>query len=68
MSRRAAREQLDMADFQHSMEGIYTTSVCEETIDEAPFAYKPMEAIVDNIGDTVDIIEILHPIYNYKAH
>ena len=68
MSRRTAREQIGMADFQHSMEGIYTSSVCEETLDEAPFAYKPMDSILDNIKDTVDVIEIFHPVYNYKAH
>ena len=49
------------------MEGIFTTSVNTSTIDEAPMAYKPMEEIINNIGDTVDIVEIIKPIYNFKA-
>lgn len=49
------------------MEGIYTTSVSEKTIDEAPMTYKPMQEIIDNIGDTVEIIKIIKPIYNFKA-
>ena len=47
--------------------GIYSTSVSRDTIDESPMAYKPMQEIIDNIGDTVDIIEIIKPIYNFKA-
>jgi RNA-splicing ligase RtcB len=49
------------------MDGIFTTSVSEETIDEAPMVYKPMEEIVENIKDTVDILEIIKPVYNFKA-
>lgn len=49
------------------MDGIYTTSVSEETIDEAPMAYKPIDEIVECIGETVDILAILKPIYNFKA-
>ena len=49
------------------MEGIYTTSVCESTIDESPMAYKPMDEIIENIKDTVDISEIIKPVYNFKA-
>jgi hypothetical protein len=49
------------------MNGIYTTSVNENTIDEAPFVYKPMQEIIDNIKDTVDIVKIIKPIYNFKA-
>ena len=49
------------------MKNIYTTSVNENTIDEAPFAYKPMQEIINNIGDTVDIIKIIKPIYNFKS-
>lgn len=67
MSRSKAKEELDLDEFQKSMSGIYTTSVSASTIDEAPMAYKPMESIVDNIKDTVDIIRILKPIYNFKA-
>lgn len=67
MSRAKAKEQISMDDFKDSMNGIYTTSVCESTIDEAPQAYKPMEEIISAIGDTVDIVDIIKPIYNFKA-
>ena len=68
LSRIQAKNQLSMNDFRESMNGIYTTSVNETTLDESPKAYKPMNDIVSNIGDTVDIVSILKPIYNYKAH
>lgn len=67
MSRTKARENIDLAEYQKSMEGIFTTSVNESTIDEAPMSYKPMQEILDNIGDTVDVVEIVRPIYNFKA-
>ena len=49
------------------MKDIYSTSVLEETIDEAPFVYKPMQEIIDNTKDTVEIQKIIRPIYNFKA-
>ena len=49
------------------MEGIYTTSVSESTLDEAPMAYKPIEEIIRNVKDTVDILKIIRPVYNFKA-
>ena len=49
------------------MNGIYTTSVSEGTIDESPMAYKPMKSIIENIGDTVDILKVIKPVYNFKA-
>ena len=67
MSRHKAREVISLDEFKESMDGIYTTSVSAETIDEAPLAYKPMDEIVANIEDTVDIFEILKPVYNFKA-
>lgn len=67
MSRNVARGNISLEDFKESMEGIYSTSVSKSTIDEAPFAYKPMEEILNNIGDTVDVIDIIKPIYNFKA-
>ena len=67
MSRSKARELLSLDAFKKSMDGIYTTSVGEDTIDEAPMAYKPMDEIVENIKDTVDILEIIKPVYNFKA-
>lgn len=54
--------------FKDSMSGIYSTSVTESTIDESPFVYKPMDEIMGNIKDTVEIVERITPIYNFKAH
>lgn len=67
MSRMKAKETFNLDEYKESMNGIYTTSVNEKTIDEAPFVYKPMKEIIDCIGDTVDIIKIIKPIYNFKA-
>lgn len=67
MSREQARKSLSMNEFTSSMNGIYSSSVCLETIDEAPMAYKSIEDIVNNIGDTVDIVSIIKPVYNFKA-
>lgn len=67
MSRNKAKETFNLDEFKKSMEGIYSTSVVEETIDEAPFAYKPMQEIIDNIQDTVAVIKVIKPIYNFKA-
>ena len=49
------------------MKGIYTTSICEATLDEAPMAYKSLDDIIDVIKDSVDVIEVMKPIYNFKA-
>lgn len=67
MSRTKAREVFNLEQFKESMKDIYTTSVTEETIDEAPFVYKPIEEIIINIKDTVEIQKIIRPIYNFKA-
>jgi RNA-splicing ligase RtcB len=67
MSRSQAKELIDIEDFKKSMNGIYTTSVNESTIDESPMVYKPIEEIIENISDTVDILQIVKPIYNFKA-
>ena len=67
MSRMKAREVVSLDSFRQAMDGIFTTSVSAETIDEAPMVYKPMEEIVENIKDTVDILEIIKPVYNFKA-
>lgn len=67
MSRIKAKQILNVDDFKEEMKGIYSTSVCKETLDEAPFVYKSMKEIVDNIKDTIDIVEIIKPIYNFKA-
>ena len=67
MSRTKAKEKISLAEFEKSMEGIYTTSVNPSTIDESPMAYKPMEEILENIDDTVEIVKIIKPVYNFKA-
>ncbi len=67
MSRMKARKTVNLDEFKESMKDIYSTSVVEETIDEAPFVYKPMQEIIDNIKDTVEIERIIKPIYNFKA-
>lgn len=67
MSRGAARASLSMEDYQKAMEGIYTTSVNASTIDEAPMAYKSLNDIIDVIRDSVDVIDVMKPIYNFKA-
>lgn len=67
MSRNKAKETFNLEDFRESMKDIYSTSVVEETIDESPFVYKPMQEILDNIKDTVEIEKIIKPIYNFKA-
>ena len=56
-----------MEEYKNSMKNIYTTSVNEETIDEAPMVYKPMEEIIEYIKETVDVVKIIKPIYNFKA-
>ena len=67
MSRMKAKTELSLKDFEESMKDVYTTSVCDETLDESPMVYKPMQEIIDNIKDTVDVIKIIKPIYNFKA-
>lgn len=67
MSRSEAKERVSMTEYKDSMKGIYTTSVNKSTIDESPMAYKPMEEIIENIKDTVEIIDVIKPIYNFKA-
>lgn len=67
MSRTQAFKELDMDEYKREMQGIYTTSVNKDTLDEAPMAYKSLEDIIDVIADSVDIIEIMKPIYNFKA-
>lgn len=67
MSRTKAKKTFELKNFKKEMEGIYTTSVSKDTLDECPMAYKAMEDIIKNIEDTVDIIKRIIPIYNFKA-
>ena len=67
MSRTAAKQTLSMAEYKEAMAGIFTTSVSPETLDEAPMAYKSLDDIIDVIRDSVDIIDVMKPIFNFKA-
>lgn len=67
LSRKQAFDKINMEDFNASMTGIYSESINEYTIDEAPMVYKPAEEIISNIGDTVSIDTIIRPIFNFKA-
>lgn len=67
MSRMKAKELVSLEEFEKAMDGIYTTSVNQSTIDESPMAYKTLDEIVENIKDTVDVQAIIKPVYNFKA-
>ena len=67
MSRKKAKESLSLEEFADNMKDVYSSSVCNSTLDEAPMAYKPMQSIVGAIQETVDIQNIIRPIYNFKA-
>ena len=67
MSRNAARQTLDMAAYEDAMQGVYTTSVSPATLDEAPMAYKSLEDIIGVIRDSVDVVDVMKPVYNFKA-
>lgn len=67
MSRAAARASVNLEEYRKSMEGIYTTSVNKNTIDEAPMVYKSLEDIIGVISESVDIVDIMKPVYNFKA-
>ena len=67
MSRMKAKKELSMEEFKAEMSGVYSTTVTKETLDEAPMAYKTMDDIVANIGPTADILNVIKPIYNFKA-
>ena len=68
MSRNVAKEKLNLDEYKKAMEGIYTTSVNEATLDEAPMAYKSLDDIIEVIRDSVTIIDVMKPIYNFKAN
>ena len=67
MSRKDAESSFTVSAFKKEMEGVFTTSVSAETLDECPMAYKPMEELLDNIADTVKVEQRLRPVYNFKA-
>lgn len=68
LSRTTAKETLDIDEYRREMAGVYSTSVNEATLDEAPMAYKSLADIIDVIAESVDVIEVLKPIYNFKAN
>ena len=68
MSRSKAKQTLSMDEYKTMMEGVYTTSVNEATLDEAPMAYKSLDDIIDVIKESVDVIDVMKPIYNFKAN
>ena len=68
LSRTEAKQVLDLDEYRREMAGVYTTSVNEKTLDEAPMAYKSLSDIIDVISESVDVIEVLKPIYNFKAN
>lgn len=68
MSRTEARRKVKLAEFEDTMQEVWSTSVNKATVDESPFAYKKMDDIVRHIGDTVEILDVIKPIYNYKAN
>ncbi|WP_144473327.1 RtcB family protein [Bacillus tropicus] len=68
MSRKKAKESLSLEEFQNTMTEVWTTSVVESTIDEAPMVYKPMGEIIENTKETIDIKHIIKPLYNFKAN
>ena len=67
MSRTRAKAVLGMEEYRETMKGVYTTSINENTLDEAPMAYKSLEDIIDVIRESVDIIDVMKPVYNFKA-
>lgn len=68
LSRSKAKDAVGINEFREAMEGIYSSSVMESTIDESPMVYKPMEEIMENIKDTTDVVKVIKPVYNFKAH
>ena len=68
MSRSAAKNRVVFKEYQKSMEGIYSSSVCQSTVDESPMVYKSIDEIINNIENSVELVDIIKPIYNFKAH
>lgn len=66
-SRSQAKQNFTVSEYKKQMSGIYSTTINQSTLDECPMAYKSMDDIVKNIGDTVEITEVIKPIYNFKA-
>jgi len=67
MSRTVAKQSFTLNQFKTAMTGVYSSTINDSTLDEAPFAYKPMDEIIANVGDTVEIVKTVKPVYNFKA-
>ena len=67
MNRAETKRSFTLSQFKKEMKGIYTTSIGPDTLDESPMAYKPMDSILSQIGDTVEVVERIRPVYNFKA-
>ena len=67
MSRNQAKRNLDLEEFKKEMTGIYSSTISEDTLDEAPMAYKPIDSILDKLKETVEIVDIIKPLYNFKG-
>lgn len=68
LSRSQAKRQLSLEEFKNEMKDVYSTSILESTLDEAPMVYKPIDEIIENTKDTIEILDIIKPLYNYKAN
>ena len=67
MKREDVKKRYTVSAFRQVMKGVYSSCIGKETLDEAPFAYRGMEEIMNAVADTMEITEILKPVYNYKA-
>lgn len=67
MSRSQAFQNINLDDYARSMQGIYTECVNEDTKDESPMVYKPKDEIIRNISETVSVVNVIKPVYNFKA-
>lgn len=67
MSRGQAKELVNLDEYKYSMRNIYSSSINQSTIDESPMVYKPMDEIINQIQETVEIVKIVKPVYNFKA-
>ena len=67
MSRKAAFDALSLEEYREEMKNIFSTCVSQDTLDESPMAYKPMDEIIEQIGSTAEIVDRIRPVYNFKA-
>ena len=67
MKREEIKQRYTLSSFKSAMRGIYTPSISKDTLDEAPFAYREIDDIIEVIQDTVAIDKVIRPIYNFKA-